>query len=217
MRMRCLAVLAILVFDLLISGCRSMEMEELSMDYKAVEQFQKLMDEDQAGDKKSVEWDGTEACVIEDPMDDNNILDGRGGFQPFKDIVKDEWRVKTDVLAEESVVCDTGQHFRAEGEDWYLEILQADFAKADQELKQDSMMKDVTETELSQNIKKGNLKANLYRGLRTVKEGELAGYVLIAEDYFSHTYQLSYFGTGNMGVVKDKAMRLFGSFETEAE
>lgn len=200
-----------------VCGCRKTSQEENNMDYQAAEQFQKLMDQDKTGDKKSVEWDGTEAHEIEDRLDDSEILDGRGGYDPYTKVEKAEWSVKVDQMDEGgyTVTADGEEHYRLEGDDWYLEIRKSSFEDSVRNLNEDAGMKDVTENDLSHHIADLNSKTALYRGLKEEKGKVLAGYVLVLEDYFEHSYQVSYFGTGNMGDVKAKAMRLFSGFETD--
>ncbi|MGI6012300.1 MAG: hypothetical protein ACOX8H_12535 [Ruminococcus sp.] len=215
---RAAVILALLAAAGSLWGCSKKEGEETAMiEEAAVKEFQKLMNEDQKGDGKSVFWDGSQAKVAEDRQDIPNVLDGRGGFQSFETIKKEQWSMKLSQKKEYETVSDQEEDYRLKGEGWYLEIVKKEFQEGRQEMENSPAMEEVTEKELNRNVKERNEKAALYRGLVEVDGSVLAGYTLLAQDYFGNSWQVGYYGMGNINEVKAQALRTIDSFQPNVD
>ncbi len=202
------------LLNMVLCGC-VIRKEEDVMNNQMVEQFQKLMDEDKAGDGHSVEWDGKKAQNIKDEQDNPQISDGRTGFVGLDKIQKTKWSVKIDQSENYKVVSDEEDNFKIESEDWCLEIEKTDYDLAIEKLKKASALKVMPENEIDKNIREYNNRVSLFRGLKENGEQVYAGYTLVVEDFFDNSYQLSYFGKGNMNKIKGNAAMVFGAFQTE--
>lgn len=211
MGMACLAVL-------MLCSCGNKKTEDIDMDESRIEEFQRLMDEYQAGDKKTVYWDGQNAGTKEDVLDDEQLEDGRGSG-PYVEISNEAWSVKVpDQFEDEcSVISDQPESYRMEGESWVFTVERMGYEDALAGLEEEAWLTDVTESSLGPAVKRKNAKAALYRGIRRDGERFLAGYALAAEDYFGNSYCISYFGIGNMNEITMRAKGIFKTFETELE
>lgn len=208
-------MLFILMMIAAIYGCGMEEKEEEAvMTNQTADEFQKLMDEEQAGDKLAVNWDGVKAEVIEDPWDDIEISDGRGDYV-YESIEKEGWNVKLIGERQYRILMDEEEQYVARGDDWELEIRKINLEEVLESLSEDQWMQAVTKKDLNQQIADRNENAALYRGLKETEDGVKAGYILALEDSWGNDWMLSYFGCGNMNDVKSAAMTIFKSFRSK--
>ena len=90
------------------------------MDMENRQMFMEMIGQDTPNDRKSLSWDGTALTVVDDPLDDASLLDGRGGEYAaarlrtplLRVIVREESGLLRDVPQGLPVCCDAaGQHF----------------------------------------------------------------------------------------------------------
>lgn len=192
-------IFTVLLTGIMLTGCA------MGKDYSNLKQgdkmdqvvyeFQKLMDQDESGNKKAVFWNGEKAYIDYDELDDKNIEDGRylRGYDPFSNEKVD---INIYGMEDRNEVVSAPDHllFEAADESWYFELEFTDsFDQKVEELKQDKWLHFMGESKLEYDERRA-----LFRGISTYKGRNYAGYTEVYDDGFDNYCVVKYMAIGNM-------------------
>ena len=211
-----------ILFIIIISGCSagsdmdktSLKEEGKNMDSEMIARFHTSMEEIQSGKGKSVIFEDGSVSIAEDILNDDQET-GEYGFGALEHVERDSWSIDAPLSGEMSIICDNNDQFIANADDRVLEICSASFDEEKNRLDSESGLKDVSDEftgSMTEVFPVNYNRVVIYRGLREYEGRVYAGYVFLAEDYFEHTYQVAWFGQGNMNRIQAEAFQAFGQF-----
>ena len=217
-----------ILFIIIISGCSagsnidktSVKEEEKKMDSQKkmdpemVAGFHNSMEEIRTEEGKSVIFEDGSVTIAEDILNENQVT-GEYGFGALEHVERDGWKIDAPLSGEILTVCDDIDRFIAKADNRVLEICSASFDEEKNRLDSESGLKDVSDEftgSMTEVFPVNYNRVVIYRGLREYEGRVYAGYVFLAEDYFEHTYQVAWFGQGNMNRIQAEAFQAFGQF-----
>lgn len=169
-----------------------------------------MIAKDKANDEKSLVWDGSAMREVEDPLDNDQIMDGRAGPYAYTRLLTKMLMVysvdSVSLLNAESIMRDDEDTFIAENETRYLRIR----AVAEDYQKLVSSSKSLTDKGLYQPVKI-NCRCDVtgYAGLIQTEKGQLmVGITACLLQKNGMVYECQYAGIGNYSdiVVEAKMM-----------
>ena len=166
-----------------------------------------MMEQDTPNDRKSLYWDGEAMTVIDDELDDNTLLDGRGGEYMVSRIVTPFGRIYSidseNLLSEEVILQNDEDGFLSETEHRYVFVcrLPQAFADLKAQFESDAAEKKILPITLS--LKKEGLCA---KSMVTTPGGRtMAGLIVITENEDGTATVYQYAGLGNFSDIEVEA------------
>lgn len=193
----------IVVLCTLITGCAH---NTTKIEQSEIDKFQNLMANDKIGDLQSVYWDGAQASLVDDELDNTEILDGDNGAYTLNTVETGSWSIEIPSNIEYKQGNLNKNHCKLIGDDWWLEINPYDYGESSSKLDKDSS---ISLLESEYNDWKQRI---LYRSILEKDSKYYAGYTLILKQE-NKTYKVDYYGIGNMRKLSSNALTILKSFK----
>ena len=168
---------------------------------QSMNKYIEMMEADVPNDRKSLYWDGENLTVIDDALDDDTLMDGRGGEYSISRVKAALGRVysidREDLLGKDHVLQDDGSCFAAESANRFLQISRQNYAEAKAQYEADLAEKTITAWSATAQI--DGLCA---KGLLTSPNGHtMAGIRVIVAGDDGSALVYSYGGIGNFSDI----------------
>lgn len=175
-----------------------------------------MIQEDAAGDGKSVIWDGESAVTEDDAQDAAGVDDGGYGFETFDSYVADQLIECVYPTGFEQVSVDAAQpdkcHFAKDDDELFVSPVdyEAETALYDG----DDNYIEIDNMGLREDTTKYFTNYKTYFGMKELGGVTKAGYVLIFESNLAdRSYKVEVYGLNNMSAVKVEALEIMNQFE----
>ena len=227
MSMKKILILILLAGCLTVAGCRSGQTEdekgvEMTINENKtddsknpVENLYSLLMEDEAGDKRSVNWDGESATMIDDELDSFDIVDGRSVSEGSKTYTVDMLIECVYPADFEQVDVDENEpdkcHFISKDDEIYVQ--QISYADEISRFKDDDNYIEIDSLGIREDMLKYFKDYKTFVGIKEINGVKKAGYVLLFESALAdRSYKIEVYGLGNMSIITQEALFVMNQF-----
>lgn len=182
-----------------------------------------LLEKDKPNNRKSVYWDGVEAKLMKDGLDDENICDGRWGpyclsekkvEDTYSFAYFEEYFYKSEIISESA----SDYHIVTEDMDYHIE--QVDYADEKKAFSEGTNFKEIEPWMVGRWMKENAEKYIAYKGIEEFEERlPYAGYVLLFQSKETgNAYKISVTGLGyleDISIIANRIMSTFQEIEPE--
>ncbi len=220
--------LLLLITCLFITGCQSKSVETFN---KAVDTetttdavdivsstntFFFLLMQDKAGDKRSVNWDGESASIIDDAFDSFDIEDGRSVSEGSKTYTADMLIECVYPADFEQMNIDEHEpdncHFSSKDDDIFVQ--QISYSDELDVFMNDDNYKAIDLIGLREDRLKYLENYKTFVGIKEINGVKKAGYVLLFKSALAdRSYKIEVYGLGNMSNINQEALFVMNAFE----
>ncbi|BCN29608.1 hypothetical protein [Anaeromicropila herbilytica] len=180
--------------------------------------FHVLMERAFLQEGKNIYWDGNKAAVIMEEKKDDSVLSEQFMNCNIKLLnFFEEWSVMfVDSngleFSKDRLISRTKEDYFASDDKHYFRIRQIDYQNTILNYTEDSHFQDVTKNVQNDKLAKRFIDYKVFRGIKSYKKNQYAGFVAIVDGYSGNAYELSYFSKGDMFDICKSAFAFINGF-----
>lgn len=182
-----------------------------------------LLEKDKPNNRKSVYWNGVEAALIKDPLDSDNICDGRGGPYCLSETTVENtysFGYYEEYFHNSEIISESASDYHIVTEDMDYHIEQVDYEDEKKALSEGTNFKEIETWMVGRWMNENAEKYIAYKGIEEFEEHlPYVGYVLLVQSKETgNAYKISVTGLGyfeNISIIAKQIMSSFQEIEPE--